>query len=73
MAVSEQDPGTGGKKLSKSDSEAQLEARNKSYGKVIDAQIVWMYEKRGGCADMAAELRIRWLKKSEWHEKTFGW
>lgn len=72
MAVSE-DPGTGGPKLSKSDSGAVLEARNKSYEKVLNAFIAWHYERRRGCADMADELYVRWKKKSEWHEKEFGW
>lgn len=67
------DPGIGGKKLSKSDSEAQLEARNKSYNKVLDIQIEWMKERKFGCLDIADALRVRWLKKSEWHEKEFGW
>lgn len=74
MAVSEQDPGVGGPKLSKSGgSEEAVAARNKSYNKVLDAQIAWMYERRRGCLDMADELRVRWLKKSQWHEKEFGW
>lgn len=71
--MTEKDPGTGGDKLSKSDSGAALEARNKSYNKVLDAQIAWMNERKGGCLDMAEDLRIRWRKKSEWHEKEFGW
>ena len=72
MATTEQDPGTGGKKLSKSDSEAQLEARNKSYNKVLDAYINWLAANFAD--DVAAdELKIKWQKKSEWHEKEFGW
>lgn len=70
--MTEQDPGTGGPKLSKS-GDNRLEERNKSYNKVLDAQIAWMYERRRGCLDMADELFIRWKKKSEWHEKEFGW
>lgn len=72
--MSSQDPGTGGPKLSKSgDATDKLYQRNKSYNKVLDAQIAWMYERRRGCVDMADELRVRWIKKSEWHEKTYGW
>lgn len=68
----EKDPGVAGKKLSKSDSEEKLEARNKSYGKVLDAYIKWL--DANFADDVAAdELKIRWQKKSEWHEKEFGW
>lgn len=70
--MTEEDPGVAGAKLSKSGDNG-LEERNKSYNKVLDAQIAWMYERRRGCADMAAEMRVRWLKKSEWHGKTYGW
>jgi hypothetical protein len=42
MAEQEKDPGIQGKKLSKSDSEVRLEARNKSYHKVIDTQLAWL-------------------------------
>lgn len=66
------DPGTQGKKLSKSDSEVALEARNKSYNKVLDAYIKWL--DANFADDVAAdELRLKWLSKSAWHEKEFGW
>lgn len=70
--MSEKDPGTGGKKLSKSDSEVRLEERNKSYNKILDAEINWIRAEREGLSD-AEELRLRWQKKAEWHEKEFGW
>jgi hypothetical protein len=70
--MTEQDPGVGGDKLSKSDSGAALEARNKSYNKVLDAEIAWIRAEREGLSD-AEDLRIRWQKKAEWHEKEFGW
>ena len=69
----EQDPGVQGKKLSKSDDDAKLAARNKSYEKVLDAQIAWIRESKWGCADMAEGYKQRWKKKSAWHEKEFGW
>jgi len=68
----EQDPGVGGDKLSKSDSGAALEARNKSYNKVLDAEINYITAILTGEGDQD-ELYERWLKKSEWHDKEFGW
>lgn len=65
----EQAPGTGGPKLSKSGSDEQREARNKSFNKVLDAQFAYF----SATGEEAEELRTRWLKKSEWHEKEFGW
>ncbi len=67
--MTEADPGVSGKKLSKSDSEVKLEARNKSYNKVLDAQSAYFRAEH----DEEDELRERWLKKSEWHEKEYGW
>ncbi len=67
--MTDKDPGVSGKKLSKSDSEVTLEARNKSFNKVLDAQIAYLRAE----GDEFYELRERWLKKSEWHEKEYGW
>lgn len=64
------DPGVSGKKLSKS-GDGGLEARNKSYEKVLDLEIAWIRAEREGLSD-AEELRIRWQKKAEWHEKEYG-
>jgi hypothetical protein len=65
-------------KLSKSDSGEKLEARNKSYEKVLDAQIAWI--RAAQSIDVIpvtelteAQLLGRYRKKSEWHEKEFGW
>lgn len=69
LSSPEKDPGTGGKKLSKSDGEAQLEARNKSFNKILDAQFAYL----SAHGEEAEELRIRWQKKAEWHEKEYGW
>lgn len=66
------DPGVTGKKLSKSDDDT-LERRNKSYTKVLDAQIAWLRERNWGCADMAEGYKEAWKKKSFYHEKEFGW
>lgn len=67
------DPGTGGKKLSKSDSEAMVEARNKSYNKVLDLQAVYVRRVEAGQFDEIPNALFRWKSKSEWHEKEFGW
>lgn len=66
--MTEQDPGIQGQKLSKSGDNG-VEERNKSYNKVLDAQINWIRASE----DEADELLIRWKKKSEWHEATYGW
>lgn len=66
----EVDPGVSGKKLSKTD-DGNLALRNKSYGKVLDAQINWIRAHQAVSPD-ALELKVRWQKKSEWHEKEFG-
>lgn len=67
------DPGVSGKKLSKSGgSEEALEARNKSYGKVLDAQIAWLKIRGQGKFDGETEALNRWKSKSAWHEKEFG-
>lgn len=70
--MTEKDPGTGGKKLSKSDSEAQLEARNKSYNKVLERQAgyIWAVQAK---VDNPDDFLRSWKNKSEWHEKEFGW
>lgn len=65
------DPGISGKKLSKSGDNG-LEARNKSYEKVLNAQINYIRATQSGNPD-SDELKVRWLKKSQWHEKEFGW
>lgn len=67
----EKDPGSTGKKLSKSGDNG-LEERNKSYNKVLDAQINWIRARNENQPD-SDDLLERWQKKSEWHEKTFGW
>jgi hypothetical protein len=67
----EQDPGIQGAKLSKSGDNG-LEDRNKSYEKVLDAEIAWIRAEQAGLSD-AEELRIKWHKKAEWHERTYGW
>lgn len=71
--MAEQDPGVQGKKLSKSDGESQLEARNKSYNKVLDAQIAYLKIRGQGKFDGETEALSRWRAKSAWHEKEFGW
>lgn len=65
------DPGTGGDKLSKSGGNGVKE-RNKSFEKVLDAQINWIRVRNENQPE-ADDLKVRWLKKSEWHEKEFGW
>lgn len=70
--MSEKDPGTGGDKLSKSDSGAALLARNKSYDKVLTAEINYIRSVLTGEGDYD-DLYERWIKKAEWHEKEFGW
>ena len=70
--MTEQDPGSTGKKLSKSGDNA-LEERNKSYNKVLDLQIAWIRIRGEGKFDGEAEAYSRWRAKSEWHEKTYGW
>lgn len=69
--MKENDPGVQGAKLSKS-GDNKLEDRNKSYNKVMDAQVNWIRAIINKQPD-AADLHIRWQKKSEWHEKEFGW
>jgi hypothetical protein len=71
--MTENDPGTGGKKLSKSDSEEKLIARNKSYLKVLDLQMKYIRAQQMGHFDEIPNAKFRWLQKSEWHEKEFGW
>lgn len=71
--MAEEDPGTQGKKLSKSDGEAQLEARNKSYNKVLDLQATYIRRVESGQFDEIPNALFRWKQKSEWHEKEFGW
>jgi len=70
--MTEKDPGVQGTKLSKSGDNG-LEERNKSYEKVLDAQILWIRARQEGKFDEIPNALIRWQKKSEWHEKTFGW
>lgn len=66
------DPGSTGKKLSKSNDDT-LERRNKSYEKVLDAQIAWIKIQGQGKFDGETEALSRWKSKSAWHEKEFGW
>ena len=66
------DPGSTGKKLSKS-SDDTLERRNKSYQKVLDLQIAWISTRGEGKFDDEAEAYSRWRAKSAWHEREFGW
>lgn len=66
------DPGVQGKKLSKS-GDNSLEERNKSYNKVLDAQIAYIRAVNEGKFDDIPNALERWEKKSEWHEKTYGW
>jgi hypothetical protein len=68
------EPSTVGlKKLSKS-SDDTFERRNKSYSKVLDAQIEWI-RLHGQDTDSAetAAAYDKWKAKSAWHEKEFGW
>jgi hypothetical protein len=69
--MTEKDPGSSGKKLSKSDDDT-LERRNKSYEKVLDAQIAYV-RAVNNFDENAGELGVRWMKKAQWHEKEFGW
>lgn len=71
--MTEKDPGVSGAKLSKSDGEAQLDARNKSFNKVLDAQIAYIKIRGQGKFDGETEALARWRNKSQWHEKEFGW
>ena len=68
----EQDPGSTGKKLSKSNDDT-LERRNKSYNKVLDAQIEWIRLRGEGKFDAETAAYDKWKAKSAWHEKEFGW
>lgn len=68
----EQDPGTQGKKLSKS-GDGGLEARNKSYNKVLDLQATYLRRVESGQFDEIPNALFRWKQKAEWHEKEFGW
>lgn len=71
--MTEADPGVQGTKLSKSGGDdVKLIERNKSYLKVLGAQSAYIAAQKAGSED-AEELRIRWRKKSEWHEKEHGW
>lgn len=67
------DPGVQGKKLSKSDSEEKLDARNKSYNKVLDLQATYLRVRAEGKFDEIPNALSRWKNKAEWHEKEFGW
>lgn len=69
--MADKDPGIQGKKMSKS-SDNTLELRNKSYSKVLNTQIDYIRALQEGSPE-APELLVRWHKKSEWHEKEFGW
>jgi hypothetical protein len=72
--VTEQDPGTGGPKLSKSgDATDMLDRRNKSYNKVLDLQFKWHKARWEGLFDEIPNALFRWKQKAEWHEKEFGW
>lgn len=62
-----------GKKLSKSDSGEKLEARNKSYEKVLDLQIAYIRMKQEGRFDGQPTALYRWKSKAEWHEREYGW
>lgn len=70
--MTEKDPGSSGKKLSKSDDDT-LERRNKSYEKVLDLQILYIHRVQSGHFDEIANALYRWKSKSAWHEKEFGW
>lgn len=71
--MTENDPGTQGKKLSKSGGDdAKLIARNKSYLKVLGAQSAWIEAQKSN-PEGSEELRLKWLSKSQWHEKEYGW
>lgn len=65
------DPGISGTKLSKSESN-ETEERNKSYNKVLDAQIgyIWAVQAK---VNNPNDFLVSWKKKSAWHEKEFGW
>jgi hypothetical protein len=69
--MTETDPGVQGTKLSKS-GDNQIEARNKSYLKVLDAQNNYIRAQKSG-AENEEELYTRWKSKSAWHEKEYGW
>lgn len=71
-STSEVDPGVKGTKLSKS-GDNSLEQRNKSYSKVLDAQIAYLKIRGRGKFDGETEALSRWKAKSAWHEKEFGW
>lgn len=62
-----------GKKLSKSDSGDKLEARNKSFEKVLDLQIAYIRTVQQGKFDAQPTALYRWKSKAEWHEKEHGW
>lgn len=64
---------TSGKKLSKSGNDDTLERRNKSYEKVLDAQIAWIKIQGQGKFDGETEAYNRWKGRAAWHEKEFGW
>lgn len=70
--MAEADPGSTGKKLSKS-GDNSLEERNKSYNKVLDLQITYIKRKQSGQFDEIPNALFRWKQKAEWHEKTYGW
>ena len=74
MAASEQDPGVQGKKLSKSGwDDSSLTLRNLSYMKVLDLQIRYIRARQEGLFDDIEPRKAKWLAKSEWHERTYGW
>jgi hypothetical protein len=70
--TTETDPGSKGKKLSKSDDDT-LERRNKSFEKVLDLQIKYIRAFQEGLFDEVENAKARWKAKSQWHEKEFGW
>lgn len=68
----ETDPGSTGAKLSKSNTEERTEQRNKSYDKVLDRQIAYVWAVQFG-VDNPDDFLRSWKSKAEWHEKEFGW
>ena len=69
--MDEKDPGIGGPKLSKS-GPSNLDERNKSYNKVLETQInyIWALQSK---VDNPQDFYRSWKNKSAWHEKEFGW
>jgi len=70
--MSEQDPGVGGPKMSKSGGNG-AEERNKSYEKVLDLQATYIRRVQSGQFDEIPNALFRWKQKSAWHERTYGW